>query len=53
VEAARPEAARLVRGLLAELGGPERVASRLRADAALSDAVRRAALQELLRRSSK
>jgi WD40 repeat protein len=53
VEAARPEAARLVRRLLAELGGPGRVASRLRTDPALSDALRRAASQELQRRASK
>ena len=53
VEAARPEAARLVRRLLAELGEPDRVAARLRTDTALSDAVRRAALQDLLRRASK
>jgi WD40 repeat protein len=52
-EAARPEAARLVERLFAELGGPDRVASRLRADAALSEALRRAALQEVLRRASK
>ena len=52
-EAARPEAARLVERLFAELGEPDRVASRLRTDAALSDALRRAALQEVLRRASK
>jgi WD40 repeat protein len=52
-EAARPEAARLVERLSAELGEPDRVASRLRTDAALSDALRRAALQEVLRRASK
>src|SRR5262249_20410567 len=52
-EAARPEATRLVRRLLAELGEPDRVASRLQADAALSDALRRAASQEVLRRASK
>jgi hypothetical protein len=53
VEAARPEAARLVRRLLAELGDPGRVASRLRTEADLSDALRRAAAQEILRRESK
>jgi WD40 repeat protein len=52
-EAARPEAARLVERLFAELGEPDQVASRLRTDTALSDALRRAALQEVLRRSSK
>jgi WD40 repeat protein/predicted Ser/Thr protein kinase len=52
-EAARPEAARLVERLFAELGEPDQVASRLRTDAALSDALRRAALQEVLRRASK
>jgi WD40 repeat protein len=52
VEAARPEAALLVRRLLAELGEPGRVASRLRTEAGLSDALRRAALQELLRGAS-
>ncbi len=52
VEAARPEAARLVRRLLPELGEPGRVASRLRAEADLSDALRRAALQEVLRGAS-
>jgi WD40 repeat protein len=53
VEAARPEAARLVRRLLAELGDPARVASRLRTDPALGDALRRAALQEVLRGASR
>jgi hypothetical protein len=53
VEAARPEATRLVGRLLADLGAPGRVASRLRTDAALSDALRRAASQELQRRASK
>ena len=53
VEAARPEATRLVRRLLAELGEPDLVASRLRTEAGLSDALRRAALQEVLRRESK
>ena len=52
-EAARPEAARLVEHLFAELGEPDRVASRLRTDATLSDALRRAALQEVLGRASK
>jgi hypothetical protein len=52
-EAARPKAARLVERLFAELREPARVASRLRTDAALSDALRRAALQEVLRRASK
>jgi WD40 repeat protein/serine/threonine protein kinase len=53
VEAARPEATRLVRRLLADLGEPGRVASRLRTDAALGDALRRAALQEVLRLTTK
>jgi WD40 repeat protein/predicted Ser/Thr protein kinase len=53
VEAARPEAARLVRRLFADLGEPGRVAARLRTDAALGDALRRAALQEVLRRESR
>jgi WD40 repeat protein len=52
VEAARPEATRLVWRLLAELGEPGRVASRLRAEADLSDALRRAALQAVLRGAS-
>jgi WD40 repeat protein len=51
VEAARPEATRLVRRLLAELGELGRVASRIRTDTGLSDALRRAALQEVLRRA--
>jgi WD40 repeat protein len=51
-EAARPEAARLVRHLLAEVGEPARVESRLRTDVALSDALRRAAAQEVLRLAS-
>jgi hypothetical protein len=53
VEAARPEATRLVERLLAELGEPDRVAARLRTDVTLSDALRRAASQEILRRESK
>jgi WD40 repeat protein len=53
VEAARPEATRLVQRLFAELGEPDRVAARLRTDATLSDALRRAASQEVLRRESK
>jgi WD40 repeat protein/predicted Ser/Thr protein kinase len=52
-EAARPEAARLVERLFAELREPDRVASRLQSDAALSDALRRAALQEVMRQGSK
>jgi hypothetical protein len=52
-EAARPEAARLVRRLFAELGEPGRVAARLRTEADLSDALRRAAAQEVLRLASK
>jgi WD40 repeat protein len=47
-EAARPEATRLVQRLLAELGEPGRVAARLRTEANLSDALRRAAAQEVL-----
>ena len=50
--AARPEATRLVRRLLAEVGEPGRVASRLRTEPALSDPLRRAASQEVLRRAS-
>jgi WD40 repeat protein len=52
VEAARPEAIRLVRRLFAEVGEPGRVASRLRTEPALSDPLRRAASQEVLRRAS-
>jgi WD40 repeat protein len=52
-EAVRPEAARLVERLLGELGEPDRVASRLESDAALSDALRRAGLQEVMRQASK
>jgi WD40 repeat protein len=51
VEAARPEAARLVSRLLAEGNEPSRVFSQLRSDASLSKALRRAALQEVLRRA--
>jgi predicted Ser/Thr protein kinase len=51
-EAARPEAARLVRRLLAEPGEPGRVAGRVRTEADLSDALRRAAAQEVLRLAS-
>jgi hypothetical protein len=39
--------------LFAELGYPDRVASRLQSDAALSDALRGAALQEVMRQGSK
>jgi WD40 repeat protein/predicted Ser/Thr protein kinase len=53
VEAARPEAARLVEHLLAEEHDAARVVQRLRADGSLSDALRRAALQEVLHRSQK
>jgi WD40 repeat protein/predicted Ser/Thr protein kinase len=53
VEAARPEATRLVLRLLAELGEPDQVAARLRTDVTRSDAVRRAALQEVLLRENK
>jgi WD40 repeat protein len=53
VEAARPEAARLVRRLLAELVEPGKVASRLRTEAGLSDSLRRAAVQEVLRQASR
>jgi hypothetical protein len=42
-----------VQRLLAELGEPDRVAARLRTEAALSDALRRAAAQEVLRQASK
>jgi ABC-type multidrug transport system ATPase subunit len=47
------EATRLVERLLAELGERDRVAARLRTDPTLSDALRRAASQEILRRESK
>jgi hypothetical protein len=50
--AARPEATRLVRRLVADLGEPGRVTSRLRTDAALSVPLRRTASQEVLRRAS-
>jgi WD domain, G-beta repeat len=50
--ALRPEATRLVGRLFAELGEPSRVASRLQSDASLSDALRRAAFQELMRQAS-
>jgi eukaryotic-like serine/threonine-protein kinase len=53
VEAARPEAARLVTRLFAELTEPARVVSRLQADSSLSAALRRAALQEVMRQGSK
>jgi hypothetical protein len=53
VEAARPQAEQLVGRLFTELGEPSRVVSQLRSDASLSDALRRAALQEVMRRASK
>jgi WD40 repeat protein len=53
VEAARPEATRLVGRLLAEQGKPDRVASRLRSDASLGDPLRRAALREVMRQGNK
>src|SRR5262249_24355794 len=49
VEAARPEAARLVARLFAELREPDQVVARLRDDGSLSTPLRRAALQEVLR----
>src|SRR5262249_43547139 len=53
VEAARPEAARLVERLFAELREPAPVISRLRTDSSLSPTLRRAALQEVMRQGSK
>jgi hypothetical protein len=52
-EALRPEAERLVRRLFALLREPPQVVSRLRTDASLSAALRRAALLEVLRQGSK
>jgi WD40 repeat protein len=52
-EALRPEAERLVRRLFAELREPPQVVSRLRTDASLSAALRRAALLEVRRQGSK
>jgi hypothetical protein len=49
VEAVRPEAARLVARLFAELREPDQVVARLRDDGSLSTPLRRAALQEVLR----
>jgi WD40 repeat protein len=49
----RPEAARLVGRLFAERGEPSWVVARLQSDASLGDALRRAALQEVMRRGSK
>ena len=49
-EAWRPEAERLVARLFAELGEPDRVVARLRADGSLSDPLRRAALRAVMRR---
>jgi WD40 repeat protein len=51
VEAVRPEAARLVARLFAELREPDQVVARLR-EGSLSDALRRAALQEVMHRGS-
>jgi WD40 repeat protein len=53
VEAVRPEAARLVERLFAELREPAAVVSRLRADGSLNGPLRRAALQEVMRQGSK
>jgi WD40 repeat protein len=50
IEAVRPEAARLVGRLFAELREPDRVVSRLRDDDSLSAPLRRAALQEVMRK---
>src|SRR5262249_13728488 len=49
-EAVRPEAVRLVGRLFAELVEPSRVAARLQSDPSLSEALRRAAFQEVMRR---
>ena len=49
VEAARPEADRLVQRLFGELREPDPVVARLRDDGSLSPPLRRAALQEVLR----
>jgi WD40 repeat protein len=48
IEAVRPEAARLVRHLFAELREPAKVVSRLREDRSLSALLSRAALQEVM-----
>jgi WD40 repeat protein len=53
VEAARPEAARLVKRLFAELREPAPVVFRLQTDTSLSPALLRAALQEVMRQGSK
>jgi WD40 repeat protein len=53
VEAARPEAVRLVERLFAELRESAPVVSRLQTDSFLSPALRRAALQEVMRRRSR
>jgi WD40 repeat protein len=53
VEAVRPEAARLVDRLFAELGEPARVVSRLRDDGSLGTPLRRAALQEVMCRGGR
>jgi WD40 repeat protein/predicted Ser/Thr protein kinase len=49
LEAVRPEATRLVERLFAELREPAQVVARLRADTQLSDPLRRAAFQAVLR----
>jgi WD40 repeat protein/predicted Ser/Thr protein kinase len=51
-EALRPEAERMVERLFAELRDPARVAARLRADANMGDALRRAALHAVMRRGT-
>lgn len=48
-EALRPEAERLVKRLLAELGEPDQVEARLQDDDSLSTPLRRAALREVMR----
>jgi hypothetical protein len=53
VEAVRPEAARLVERLFAELRELARVVSRLRQDGSLCPLLRRVALQEVLRQGSR
>jgi WD40 repeat protein len=52
-EAVRPEGARLVTRLFAELTEPSRVVARLQSDPSLSDALRRAAFQEVMRQGGK
>src|SRR5262249_7107976 len=53
VEAARPQAIQLVERLFNELHEPGQVVSRLVEDASLTTSLRRAALQEVMRRGGK